>query len=113
MRTTVIAVAAVAAIGCTQQRERPNLVGQDVRIRILHTSDIHSRLFPYNQVPNRFDEDFGLLPANQPFGGIARISSIVKAERSVVPRSLWLDFSSAGYFIATPSFASSLPTGGV
>lgn len=83
-------------------REPPNLVGQDVRIRIIHTSDIHSRLFPYNQVPTRFDQEYGLLPQNAPFGGIARMSSIAKAERADVPRSLWLD--SGDSFQGAPVF---------
>ncbi len=96
------AALAAASAACTVQRDRPNLVGQDVRVTIMHTSDIHSRLFPYNQVPNRFDEDFGLLPANQPFGGIARIASIVKAERALAPRSLWLDSGDA--FQGAPVF---------
>ena len=73
---------ACARRGCTVEREQPNLVGQDIRLTVIHTSDIHSRLFPYNFVPNRVRSDYGLLPANAPFGGIARIATIVKRERA-------------------------------
>jgi 2',3'-cyclic-nucleotide 2'-phosphodiesterase (5'-nucleotidase family) len=84
-----------AATGCLVERDQPNLEGQDVRVTIIHTSDIHSRLFPYNFVPNAFDQDYGLLPANGPFGGIARIGTMVKRIRVSANRSLWLDSGDA------------------
>jgi len=88
--------------GCTVERPQPNLVGQDIHLTIIHTSDIHSRLFPYNFVPNTFDQDYGLLPANAPFGGIARIATIAKRIRRESPRSLWLDSGDA--FQGAPVF---------
>ncbi|HEY0250741.1 MAG TPA: bifunctional UDP-sugar hydrolase/5'-nucleotidase [Kofleriaceae bacterium] len=66
-----------------------------MRLTIIHTSDIHSRLFPYNFVPNTFDQAYGLLPANGPFGGIARIETMVKRIRVSANRSLWLDSGDA------------------
>ena len=84
------------------EREQPNLVGQDVRLTIIHTSDIHSRLFPYNFVPNSFDQDYGLLPINAPFGGIARITTLVKRIRRTSNRSIWLDSGDA--FQGAPVF---------
>ncbi|HEX7700589.1 MAG TPA: bifunctional UDP-sugar hydrolase/5'-nucleotidase, partial [Kofleriaceae bacterium] len=72
-----------------------DLVGQDVRLTIIHTADIHSRLFPYNFVPNKFDQDYGLLPADGPFGGVARIATMVKRIRVSSNRSLWLDSGDA------------------
>ncbi len=98
---SVVGAAAVAA-GCTVSREPPNLVGQDVRLTIMHTSDIHSRLFPYHVIPNRFDQDYGLLPDNAPFGGAARMATIVKRERARAKRSLWLD--SGDCFQGAPVF---------
>jgi 5'-nucleotidase len=88
--------------GCTVERPQPNLVGQDIHLTVIHTSDIHSRLFPYNFVPNTFDQDYGLLPANAPFGGIARIATIVKRIRRESARSLWLDSGDA--FQGAPVF---------
>lgn len=87
---------------CTVSREQPNLVGQDIRLTFIHTSDIHSRLFPYQFIPNRFDQDDGLLPANGPFGGIARMATIAKKIRSSTSRSLWLD--SGDCFQGAPVF---------
>ena len=96
-----LAAAALAA-ACTVEREQPDLTGQDIRLTIIHTSDIHSRLFPYQFVPNRFDQDYGLLPANGPFGGIARIATIAKGIRATSARSLWLD--SGDCFQGAPVF---------
>ena len=89
----VIAAACLAA--CTVDKPQPNLVGQDIRLTIIHTSDIHSRLFPYHFTPNKFDQDFGLLPGAGPYGGIARIATMVKRIRKSADRSLWLDSGDA------------------
>ncbi|MGE0547732.1 MAG: bifunctional UDP-sugar hydrolase/5'-nucleotidase [Kofleriaceae bacterium] len=105
MRSSRI-VTGLAACGliaaCTVEKPQPNLVGQDIRLTLVHTSDIHSRLFPYNFVPNTFDQGYGLLPANAPFGGIARISTLVKQIRASANRSLWLD--SGDCFQGAPVF---------
>jgi 5'-nucleotidase / UDP-sugar diphosphatase len=102
-RLTVVGVAvAICGTGCTVQRSQPNLVGQDIRLTIIHTSDIHSRLFPYNFVPNAFDQDYGLLPANAPFGGIAKMATLVRRIRSQANRSLWFD--SGDCFQGAPVF---------
>jgi 5'-nucleotidase / UDP-sugar diphosphatase len=102
-RLTVVGVAAVLAWGgCTVQRSQPNLVGQDIRLTIIHTADIHSRLFPYDFVPNTFDQGYGLLESNKPFGGIARIATVVKQIRKSSNRSLWLD--SGDCFQGAPVF---------
>lgn len=98
----VLAAGLVGAAGCTVERESPELVGQDVRLTMIHTSDIHSRLFPYEFVPNRFERDYGLQLVNKPFGGVARISSIVKDIRATSNRSLWLD--SGDCFQGAPVF---------
>jgi 5'-nucleotidase / UDP-sugar diphosphatase len=93
--TTLGLFATIVMAGCTVDKPQPNLVGQDVRLTIIHTSDIHSRLFPYNFVPNKFDQDFGLLPGNGPYGGVARIATMVKRIRASTNRSLWLDSGDA------------------
>ncbi len=93
---------AVCVAACTVEREPPNLVGQDVRVTLIHTSDIHSRLFPYTFVPNRFDEGYGLRYENRPFGGLARMATIAKRERAKAGRSLWLD--SGDCFQGAPVF---------
>lgn len=86
----VVGLATCASLGaCTTQQEQPNLVGQDIRLTFVHTSDIHSRLFPYNMVPNTFDRQDGLTTA--PYGGIAKIATVAKRIRASSNRSLWLD----------------------
>jgi len=75
-------------------------VGQDIRLTFVHTSDIHSRLFPYNFVPNTFDRQDGLTTA--PYGGIARIATLAKRIRASTNRSLWLD--SGDCFQGAPVF---------
>ncbi len=97
-----LVAASLLVTGCTVSREPPNLRGQDVRLTLIHTSDIHSRLFPYNFVPNRFERDNGLLPQNGPFGGVARMATIIKRERAAAGRSLWLD--SGDCFQGAPIF---------
>ncbi len=96
LRTAVAGLAAAACLAsCTETRPQPDLVGQDVRLTIIHTADIHSRLFPYNFTPNKFDQAFGLLPTLAPFGGVARIATMVKRIRNTADRSLWLDSGDA------------------
>src|SRR6185295_475225 len=106
-RLTVVGTAGLGGLlwlglvgGCTVRPAQPNLVGQDIRLTIIHTSDIHSRLFPYNFVPNTFDRGYGLV--NGPFGGIARISTLVHQIRRSSNRSLWLD--SGDCFQGAPVF---------
>jgi 2',3'-cyclic-nucleotide 2'-phosphodiesterase (5'-nucleotidase family) len=63
-RLTVVGTAAGLALslcaGCTARPAQPNLVGQDIRLMVMHTADIHSRLFPYSFVPDTFDRGYGL-----------------------------------------------------
>ena len=69
--------------GCinTTSVEPPAIAGQDVRFTILHTSDLHSRLMPYQFEPSFTDRSLGLGVGDQdddglddagPFGGIAK-----------------------------------------
>jgi 5'-nucleotidase / UDP-sugar diphosphatase len=96
------AAAALVVVGaaCTVEQEQPDLVGQDIRLTFIHTSDIHSRLFPYTFQPNTFDRGYGL--TNPPFGGVARIATLAKQIRKSSNRSLWLD--SGDCFQGAPIF---------
>lgn len=88
--------------GClnTTSVEHPALVGQDVRLTILHTSDIHARLIPYHFEPSFTDRSLGLGVGDMdgdgvddagPFGGIAKIATILERERASAGRVLHLD----------------------
>jgi 5'-nucleotidase / UDP-sugar diphosphatase len=95
------ALAALAA-GCVYTSETPDIAGRDIRLTILHTSDIHSRILPYDYVPMFTETKLGLLEGRGPYGGIARIANVVKRERAKAGRSLWLD--SGDLFEGAPIF---------
>jgi len=132
-KTTVAAfLVGIAAnlLGCTYSREPENLAGQDVRMVLIHTADVHSRLFPYQYAPNTPDRNLGLhsLPgvcrddgvcsadfgrscrsdddcpafATASVGGISRMATIVRRERERAPRALHLD--SGDMFQGAPVF---------
>lgn len=101
MKILAVACAVSALVGaCTVRQDQPDLVGQDIRLTFVHTSDIHSRLFPYTFNPNSFDREDGLQVA--PFGGIARMATLAKKIRASTQRSLWLD--SGDCFQGAPVF---------
>jgi 2',3'-cyclic-nucleotide 2'-phosphodiesterase (5'-nucleotidase family) len=97
-----VLLASVALAGCTVSRPQPALTGQDIRLTFLHTSDIHSRLIPYDMVPTRTDQQMGLDPEHGPFGGVARMNAILREERQRAARSIWLD--SGDCFQGAPIF---------
>jgi 5'-nucleotidase len=74
------------------------------RITLLHTSDIHSRLLPFEQVITQVDSDLGLGPLNEVanIGGVARMSYILGRERARADRVLHLD--SGDCFQGAPIF---------
>ena len=88
--------------GCTVSAQQPNLAGQDVRLTIFHTSDIHSRLLPYDISLNTTDRDLGMAPEAFPFGGAARIRSLYLREKAKTDRSILLD--SGDCFEGAPIF---------
>jgi len=104
VRLRFIAPLAMAALvaGCAVQRDDPNVAGQDLRISFLHTADIHSRLLPYRMSVMLTDKNLGLLQENEPFGGIARMASIIHRERQRGDRVLLLD--SGDCFQGAPIF---------
>lgn len=114
---------------CTYSREPADLRGLDVRLTLVHTSDVHSRLLPYQYAPNFPDRNLGLnvLPgmcmqgkcssdfsvgcekdsdcsafATASVGGLARMATVIKRERARSPRSLHLD--SGDMFQGAPVF---------
>jgi 5'-nucleotidase/UDP-sugar diphosphatase len=80
-----------SSTGCKTQ-EGYELHGQ-VHLTLLHTSDMHSRLFPYNLQLGQVDSGLGLGEAGTVVnvGGAARISHIVGRERARSSRALHLD----------------------
>jgi 5'-nucleotidase len=74
---------------------RPCPPGQtcDVSLTIIHTADIHSRLFPYDQVITQVDATLGLgeLDKVVNVGGVARMAYVVNRERARSARVIHLD----------------------
>jgi 2',3'-cyclic-nucleotide 2'-phosphodiesterase (5'-nucleotidase family) len=92
----------LAVASCYRTTEQPRLAGQDVRLTVLHTSDIHSRLIPYFQQPGLIDRGLGLCSELQPFGGAARMTHLLKRERAKGDRVMHLD--SGDCFQGAPIF---------
>ncbi|AKT39137.1 bifunctional metallophosphatase/5'-nucleotidase [Chondromyces crocatus] len=86
------AVALGTSPGCVTKQAPPRLDGQ-VHLTLLHTSDIHSRLLPYNLQLGQVDAGLGLgqVQSIVNVGGAARISHIVGRERARSSRVLHLD----------------------
>lgn len=83
---------AAGSSGCEPPPEPVHIKGQ-VHVTLLHTSDIHSRLFPYNLQLGQVDAGLGLGEAGAivNVGGAARISHIIGRERARSSRALHLD----------------------
>jgi 5'-nucleotidase / UDP-sugar diphosphatase len=73
-------------------------------LTILHTSDIHSRLFPYEQVITQADATLGLGELNEVanIGGVARMAYILNRERARAGRVIHVD--SGDCFQGAPVF---------
>ncbi|MCB9609841.1 MAG: bifunctional metallophosphatase/5'-nucleotidase [Alphaproteobacteria bacterium] len=94
--SSLVALLAALLTGCglvptAVEGESPATVGQDLRLTLLHTSDIHSRLLPYEFDPSFTDVGLGLTPDATDYGGMARISYVLKRERAQAGRVLHLD----------------------
>jgi 5'-nucleotidase / UDP-sugar diphosphatase len=99
-----LVLGAFNAVSCLPTLEGVNvsLAGQQVRLTLLHTSDIHSRLLPYDFNPLKTDTDLGLIPEAGPFGGATRMATLIKRERQKSDRVLHLD--SGDSFQGAPVF---------
>ncbi|MBW2453659.1 MAG: bifunctional metallophosphatase/5'-nucleotidase [Deltaproteobacteria bacterium] len=99
---TTALVVLLLATGCGENNPL-SLHGQ-VRATFIHTSDIHSRLFPYNLQITHIDAAMGLGTIDEivSVGGAARMSYIVHRERARAHRVLHLD--SGDSFQGAPVF---------
>jgi 5'-nucleotidase/UDP-sugar diphosphatase len=92
--------------GNEQTIARPCPPGQScqVSLTLLHTADIHSRLYPYEQAITQVDATLGLGDLNTVanVGGIARLGYVLNRERARSDRVLHLD--SGDCFQGAPIF---------
>lgn len=79
--------------GCTTTETPTQQLKGQVHLTLLHTSDMHSRLYPYNLQLGQVDSGLGLGEALTiaNVGGAARISHIIGRERARASRVLHLD----------------------
>ena len=87
-----LAGAPLAMGGCDASLPATELKGQ-VHLTLIHTSDVHSRLFPYNFQIGQVDAGLGLgqVGTIANVGGVARVSHIVGRERARADRALHID----------------------
>lgn len=101
-RLATLAVLALLTASCLEDSGAPDLDGVPVRLTILHTGDLHSRILPYAMVPQFTDQELGLEEGKESYGGAPQIATILKQEREASGRSLHLD--SGDYFQGAPIF---------
>ncbi|MBI2378731.1 MAG: bifunctional metallophosphatase/5'-nucleotidase [Deltaproteobacteria bacterium] len=99
-----LALLGASLASCLKRTEAQSLAGQDVRLTVLHTSDLHSRLLPYEATPGLIDRGLGLCAELQPLGGVARMSYLLERERARGFRVMHLD--SGDCFQGAPIFNS-------
>jgi 5'-nucleotidase/UDP-sugar diphosphatase len=100
---------ATAEPGCTSGGTGPQTACPDgqtcqVHLTLLHTADIHSRIFPYDQQILQVDSELGLgsLDEVKNVGGVARVSYVLHRERARSDRVLHVD--SGDIFEGAPIF---------
>lgn len=64
MKIIWIALIAALLFGCTEYKEGEeiDITGKEVKLTILHTTDIHSKILPFQFTPNMWDKRLGLTP---------------------------------------------------
>jgi 5'-nucleotidase len=68
--------------GCSVRTPPTQTAGQDIRLTFFHTTDWHSRILPYTIVDVGLnDQSLGLAAQNNPFGGAARLATLLKCAR--------------------------------
>lgn len=91
------------ATSCTQEVTTEELNFESgIRLTVIHTGDIHSRLLPYDMDLMATDERIGMVQENEPFGGIARATTIIREIRESAQHSLHVD--SGDVFQGAPIF---------
>jgi 5'-nucleotidase / UDP-sugar diphosphatase len=90
----LLVLCGVLALGCGNAPAGAN--GQKLALTLLHTSDIHSRVWPFHSRISRFEAELGLGEplARAEVGGFARLATLLRRERQN-RNALWLDSGDA------------------
>lgn len=102
MKKALLLIFVATFVACNITTNQPDLNGKTISITFIHTADIHSRLFPYNMVPNISDQNMGLDKDSGPYGGAARMAYVIHRERARASRSLYVD--TGDWFQGAPVF---------
>ena len=102
MKKSLLIIISALLWACNITTNQPDLTGKTISITFIHTTDTHSRLFPYYMVPNISDQNMGLDKNNGPYGGAARAAYIIHRERARANRSLYID--TGDWFQGAPIF---------
>ena len=109
----LLVCAALLGGACLYEGRLYDVRGQDVGVSLIHTADIHSRILPYEMLPGYNDRSAGLRTENGPYGGIARLATLIGRDRRTADRILHLDtgdvFQGApifNYFLGEPELRS-------
>ncbi|RYE75451.1 MAG: hypothetical protein EOO74_10015, partial [Myxococcales bacterium] len=92
--TSIVGLVTLSTLpGCPEPVAATVLPKGQVKVTLLHTSDIHSRLFPYDLQITAVDAKLGLGSPDvvARVGGAAKISHVLQRERARADRSLHLD----------------------
>ncbi len=101
-----ISFVSLSLVTCTVRTEQEEIRGRDLQMTIFHTSDIHSRLYPYYLVPGPNDQRLGLRgcgTGERCMGGAARVATLLKKARAESDRFLYVD--SGDVFQGAPVFS--------
>ena len=84
----------IALVTCTVDTDQEDIHDRDLKVTFFHTSDMHSRLFPYYMVPGPNDGRLGLVgcgTGERCLGGLARVATLIKRARARSDRFLYID----------------------
>ncbi len=88
---------------CTTEVETDDIDFESgIRLTVIHTGDIHSRILPYDMDLMATDERIGMTQSNEPFGGIARAATLIKKIRAQAQHTVHVD--SGDVFQGAPIF---------
>jgi 5'-nucleotidase/UDP-sugar diphosphatase len=91
------ALASVISTGCTGAPVRAGEPGPNPELTLLHSSDLHSRVWPSRSRVSAFDAELGLGEEGElaEVGGLTRLATLLERERERAPDAVWLDSGDA------------------
>ncbi len=102
-RVFLVLMSLIGFGACTMEMDPPKLDPElGVRVSVIHTGDIHSRILPFDMDLLATDERLGLMQGEAPFGGFARAAHVIKKIRANARHVIHVD--SGDVFQGAPIF---------